>query len=151
MSVPNVSTIIIDEPIISLGKQFTGDYSQSQQYVMDVQETLKKEKIDFIPFKILGIFYDNPQEKAATELRSFHALFPTANPKSTPDSLERIELKGKFLQVIVQGDPSMSIMKGYGALFNYIQQNNVQLKSNTGYQISTFEKGEMSTEILMEI
>jgi hypothetical protein len=151
MSISRVSTVFIDEPVISFGRHFTGDYSQSQKYILEVQDILKKEGIEYTPFKVMGIFYDNPQEKPASDLRSFHAVFPLPGFQNAQTSLERFEVKGKFLQVNVKGDPSISIMEGYGILFKYIQENRIRLKSPAGYQVSTFENGEVSTEILMEI
>lgn len=151
MSTPNVTTTEIKQPVIVLGKHFMGDYMLSQQYIMEVQDTLRKEGIDFIPFKVLGAFYDNPGQTPTAELRSFHAVFPQDSTQVDASSLERFELKGRFLQTVVTGDPVNSIMNGYNALFNYIHQNGIQLKSPAGFQISTFENGVITTEILMEI
>ena len=151
MSLPEVKTIAITEPITILGRHFAGDYYHSQKYIMEVQDTLKRENIEFAPFKVFGIYYDNPGEKNDNELRSFHGLFPDTLSSSQKTSLETLELTGKFLQTKVKGDPSITIMEGYGALFSYLQQNAVKLSSQAGYQISTFENGEITTEILMKI
>ena len=150
-SIHKINSISIEEPIVLLGRHFTGDYFNSQKYVTEVQEQIQREKIEFTPYKVAGIFYDNPQEKKADELRSFHAVFPTDKKSIGKSLLEKFELKGNFLQVKVVGDPSKTIFEGYGALFNYIRENGVQLKSNAGFQISSFENGQITTEILMEL
>ena len=62
-TMPTVTTIQISTPIEVIGKHFTGDYFNSQKYVTEVQEGLKTQGIDFVPFKVMGVFYDNPQEK----------------------------------------------------------------------------------------
>ena len=41
-----------------------------------------------------------------------------------------------------------AIYEGYDALFNYIAENNVKLKSPAGYQVSTIDNGNIVTEIL---
>jgi len=151
MSSPAVTIITITDPIVVLGRHFTGDYYHSQKYIMEIQDILKKEDIGFAPFKVFGIYYDNPGEKSEDELRSFHGVFPDTVSSLKKTSLETLKLTGKFIQTKVKGDPSTTIMEGYGALFSYIQQNGVKLKSQAGYQTSTYENGEMATEILMEI
>jgi len=146
-----VSTIQITKPLTILGKHFTGDYSKSPQFVTEVQNALQNENIAFTPYKVIGIYYDDPRETKPEELRSFHAVFPTDDENITKSNLESMSLEGKFLQVRVEGDPSKTIFEGYGSLFNYIAENNVKVKSNSGYQISSFENGMVTTEILMEI
>ncbi|HYF30146.1 MAG TPA: GyrI-like domain-containing protein [Chitinophagaceae bacterium] len=151
MNTSPVTPINIKEPIVVLGKHFTGDYSRTQQFIIEVQNILKSENIDFIPYKVLGIYYDNPGEKSPDELRSFHAVFPVPGAAVERSSLEKFELEGGFLQVKVIGDPFKTIMNGYNAMFAYIREHQVQLKSAAGYQVSTFENGEIHTEILMQV
>lgn len=146
-----ISSISIKEPILLLGKHFRGDYQNSQRYVTEVQNLLSAEEIEFVPFKVLGIFYDNPRDKNADELRSFHAVFAVDGNSAEKTSLERFILKGDFLSVKVVGDPSKAILEGYGSLFDYIGTKSIKLKSNAGFQISSFENGQITTEILMEL
>jgi len=149
--ISNINTIGIDVPILLLGKHFTGDYSNSQNYVTEVQDLLKTEGIEHVPFKVMGVFYDNPQEKKVDELRSFHAVYPIDPVASEKSSLEKFLLHGNFLQVKIKGDPSKTIFEGYGALFSHIKEHNVQLKSNACYQIMSLENGQITTEILMKL
>lgn len=151
MAAPLVSVVSITEPIKMIGKTFTGDYGKSQQYVTEIQEIARRENISFIPHRVVGIYYDNPQEKAPNALRSFHGVFAEDEQSVENSSLEKKEFSGRFLYVQLKGDPSKVIYEGYGALFNHLQQNEMRLRSNAGYQISTFENGEITTEIYLEI
>ena len=151
MSKPEVQEVELIDPINVVGKHFKGDYAKSFEYITEVQNDLKNEGVGFIPNKVFGIYYDNPQDTKPEELRSFQAVFPENGFDETASSLTLIELTGKFLYTKVKGEPMKALMEGYGALFTYIQNQAVALKSNAGYQVSTFENGEMTTEIYMEI
>lgn len=151
MTTPAVSIVTITEPMIVVGKTFVGDYAKSQQFVTEVQDILSSENTPFIPYKVMGIYYDNPQEKSPDTLRSFHGVFPQGEQSVKNSSLEKKELSGKFLYVQLQGDPSRVIYDGYAALFAHLQQHGIQLRSSAGYQISTFQDGEITTEIYLEI
>jgi DNA gyrase inhibitor GyrI len=151
MSKPEVQTVDLKNPIKVVGKHFKGDYNKSIQYIEEVQHDLKKRGIAFIQNKVFGIYYDNPQNTTTEELRSFQAVFPENDFDEMESSLTLVELKGKFLYTKVTGEPMDALMEGYGALFNHIQNQAVTLKSNTGYQISTFDNGSMTTEIYMEL
>jgi DNA gyrase inhibitor GyrI len=146
---PVVAIITITEPVELIGRHFLGDYGASHKHIMEVQDSLKQHHIGFVPFKVFGIYYDDPMTKNASECRSFHAVFPEKMDEDLPQGLERFKLSGKFIQTILKGDPSKTIMMGYGALFNHIRQNGIKLASQAGYQISSFEHGEITTEILM--
>ena len=137
--------------MLILGKSFIGDYAKSQQYVMEVQEELSRENIQYIPYKVVGIYFDNPAEKLSDTLRSFHGVFPQGEQSVENSSLEKKEFSGRFLYVQLKGDPSKVIYEGYGAIFDYLQQNKMQLRSNAGYQVSTFLNGVITTEIYLEI
>jgi DNA gyrase inhibitor GyrI len=150
MSKPEVRIVELNEPIIVIGKHFKGDYSKSIEFITEVQKELADEGITFIPNKVFGIYYDNPQDTKADDLKSFQGVLPAKEFDQTSISLTTLEIDGKFIYTKVFGDPMNALMEGYGALFSHIQSENVQLKSNTGYQISTFENGELSTEIYME-
>ena len=151
MSKPHVQTVELKDPIKVVGKHFKGDYGKSIQYIEEVQHDLKNEGIAFIPNKVFGIYYDNPQDTPPDELRSFQAVFTENDFNETESSLTHVELKGKYLYKKVTGDPMNALMEGYGALFNHIQNQTLVLKSNTGYQVSTFDNGAMTTEIYMEL
>jgi len=146
-----VSTVQLTEPIRIIGKHFTGDYSRSPQYVTEVQDILKTEQIAFTPYTVIGIYFDDPREKKPEDLKSFHAVFPLDDQDISKSKLEFMSLEGTFLQVRVQGDPTKTIFEGYGSLFNHIAENNVKVKSNAGYQITSLENGVITTEILMQI
>lgn len=45
----------------------------------------------------------------------------------------------------------MPLVRGYAALFEYIGQHSLQLKSNAGIQMVTFEEGIVQTEIYLEL
>ncbi len=42
-------------------------------------------------------------------------------------------------------------MAGYTALFDYIRERNITLKSQTGFQVSTFGSEGVDTDIYMEL
>lgn len=153
MQTPEVKEIKPSTSITAVGKVFIGDYGKSQQYITEVQGLLNKKSIPFITNKVMGVYYENPQEKKPDELRSFQGVFLTNNSgiENIDFDLTKLSLHGKYIYIKVSGDPMQSIFDGYGALFNYIQNQKINLKSNIGYQISTFENGTITTEIYMEI
>lgn len=151
MTNSEVKEIDLSTPISAVGRLFIGDYAKSQEYIMELHDLLNKKAIPFIPNKVMGVYYDNPQEKRPEELKSFHGVFltnSTGNDTIAP-SITNLSLRGRYLYIKVSGDPMKSIYEGYGALFNYIQNQKINLKSNTGYQVSTFENGVITTEIYM--
>lgn len=151
MAAPTVSVVEIKTPIIAFGKHFVGDYGQSQQYTMEVLDKLTKDGIEFQPNKVFGVYYDDPMSIKPEETRSFHAFFPESHTSQVPDGLEKFSFSGKYLKVEVQGDPHQSIMLGYEALFRHIKEQNFQLASNAGFQITSFDNGVMTTEIYMQL
>ncbi|SEO85602.1 hypothetical protein SAMN05192574_114101 [Mucilaginibacter gossypiicola] len=146
-----VQLIALNNPIKLIGKVFTGNYAEASLYVTAVQNELTAAQIAFIPFKICGIYYDDPQVIPAAEQRSFQGVVSEGNVDLSSTSLSAIDMAGTFLYTKVTGDPMQAIMKGYGDLFAYIQTHQTQLKSNAGYQILTFAEGQVVTEIYMEI
>ncbi|WP_413666802.1 hypothetical protein ACEN9X_19980 [Mucilaginibacter sp. Mucisp86] len=146
-----VQIIEVNNPIKLIGKIFTGSYAEASSYVTAVQNELTAAQIAFIPFKICGIYYDDPQVTPAAEQRSFQGVVSEGNADLSSTSLSAMDMAGTFLYTKVTGDPMKAIMKGYGDLFTYIKEHQIQLKSNAGYQILTFTEGEVTTEIYMEI
>jgi hypothetical protein len=146
-----VTSIKVPEPMIVAGKIFQGDYWNSQGYITEVKGDLEKASIPFVQTKVLGIYYDNPNEKKPGELRSFQGVFITDQKAKLPDSLELLSMRGNFLYVKSTGDIMKSIHECYSALFKFISERKVILKSPAGYQVLTFENGEVTTEIYMEI
>lgn len=151
MQDPEVKEISISTPIEAIGKIFTGDYAKSPQYITEVYDLLNQKGIPFIPNKIMGVYYDNPTERKPEDLKSFQGVFPIHENENHDDSFTKLSLKGKYLYIKVSGDPIKSIYAGYDALFNHIQHHHVNLESNTGYQVSTFENGIITTEIYLKI
>jgi hypothetical protein len=146
-----VQIITIGDPIKLIGKVFTGSYSDASLYITAVQNELTSAEIPFIPYKICGIYYDDPEVTPAAEQRSFQGVVTEGNTDLSVTSLIAVDMAGTFLYTKVTGDPMQSIMKGYGDLFAYIQAHQTQLKSNAGYQVLTFTEGQVITEIYMEI
>ncbi len=151
MSNISVQQISIVNPIKAVGKTFTGDYSQSFAYIKEVQALLDALSVKWIPNKVLGIYYDHPAEKKPEDLRSFQGVFTEHDQSILTGTLSTLELKGSFLYTKVSGDPTQAIGDGYAALFEYIGQHSLQLRSNAGIQIVTFEKGIVQTEIYLEL
>jgi effector-binding domain-containing protein len=143
--------INLPAPIKAYGKVFTGDYAKAVHYIREIQAALNKRSIPFIANKVMGVYYDNPEQTKAEDLRSFHGVFIVNNDREAEITLAPLEFSGKCLYIKVTGDPMRSIYEGYNVLFGYIKKNNVQLESNTGYQISSFEDGVIVTEIYMKI
>jgi DNA gyrase inhibitor GyrI len=146
-----VQVIEVKNPIRVIGKIFTGSYAGASSYVTAVQNELTVAQIPFIPYKICGIYYDDPQATPAAGQRSFQGAVSEGNADLSATSLTAIDIAGLFLYTKVTGDPMQSIMKGYGDLFAYIKAHQTQLKSSAGYQILTFTEGQVITEIYMEI
>ncbi|HEX8019472.1 GyrI-like domain-containing protein [Mucilaginibacter sp.] len=146
-----VQIITLNDPIKLVGKVFTGSYSDASLYVTAVQNELTAAQIPFIPYKICGIYYDDPQVTPAAEQRSFQGVVTEGNTDLSATLLTAIDIAGQFLYTKVTGDPMQSIMKGYGDLFAYIQAHQTKLKSNAGYQVLTFTEGQVITEIYMEL
>ena len=151
MSNPQVTAIHLTEPITVVGKLFQGDYSKSQQFITEVITELTSASIPFIQGKVLGVYYDNPNEKNPEDLVSFQGVFAADPDIKLPNSLQALQLKGSYLYVKATGDIMTSIHEGYGALFSHISEHNVKLKSPAGYQVTTFENGTMTTEIYMAL
>ncbi|CAN5644561.1 hypothetical protein BH11BAC1_BH11BAC1_09710 [soil metagenome] len=151
MSTSQVTTINLHEQLKVIGKTFIGDYSKSSQYIMEIQKELSDAGIPFIQTKVMGVYYDNPNEKKAEELKSFQGVFVTDPNAKIPASLTQLSLKGNYLYVKATGEIMNAIYEGYGALFIYIAEKAITLKSPAGYQVSTFENDEMTTEIYMEL
>jgi effector-binding domain-containing protein len=143
--------ITLSSPIKAYGKVFIGDYGKAPQYIGEVQAALNKTSTRFIPNKVMGVYYDSPEQKKTEDLKSFHGVFVRDNGLAAEITLDAVEFSGKCLYVKVSGDPMRSIYEGYNALFDYIKRNSVHLESTTGYQISTFESGVVITEIYMKI
>jgi DNA gyrase inhibitor GyrI len=146
-----VEEVNIKEPLVVVGKMFQGDYAKSQQYITEVQQLLVDAAVQFLPNKVMGVYYDNPNEKKAEELKSFQGLFVSAPNVNLPKGVQKLELKGDYIYVKATGDIMKAIHEGYGALFNYISENKITLKSPAGYQVSTFSNDTMVTEIYMEL
>jgi hypothetical protein len=149
MSNLKVTTVNLTQPITIVGKIFTGDYAKSQQFTMEVQKILKDSSVEFIPNKVMGVYYDNPAAKKPEDLKSFQGVF-IKNNIVIPAELEKLQLKGNYIYVKAFGDIMKAIRACYEALFNHIAENKVNLKSPAGYQISTFDNGNFITEIYME-
>lgn len=146
-----VQIIEVKNPIRVIGKAFTGSYADASLYVTSVQNELASAGVPFIPYKICGIYYDDPQVIPAAEQRSFQGVVSEGNTDLSATSLTAIDIAGLFVYTKVTGDPMQSIMKGYSDLFAYIQAHQTQLKSTAGYQILTFAEGQVVTEIYMAI
>lgn len=146
-----VQVITVNNPIKLIGKVFTGSYAGASSYVTAVQNELTAAQIAFIPYKICGIYYDDPEVTPAAGQRSFQGVVSEGNVDLSATSLSAIDMAGTFLYTKVTGDPMQAIMEGYGDLFAYIQAHQTKLKSNAGYQILTFTEGQIITEIYMEI
>jgi DNA gyrase inhibitor GyrI len=139
-----------EQAISATGMEFTGDYSQSPQYVSDLQKYLTERGIDYYPFKVLGVYYDDPQVTPLDKLRSFQGLFLTDERGIDIGGLQTLTLKGEFILVRVEGDFS-SLLAGYHALFEYAKQHGLQFDSPAGYQISSFVNGKIETDIYMQL
>jgi len=148
-----VQEIKLSNPITAIGKVFIGDYGNSQQYITEVHDLLSQKSIPFIDNKVMGVYYDNPQDKKPEELRSFQGAFLSnqSDIDKIDSTLTQLTLQGNCIYTKISGDPIQSIFEGYGALFNYIQDQKITLRSNSGYQISTYENGRITTEIYMEV
>lgn len=151
MQKPEVTEINIQSPIRAFGKTFTGDYAQAPVWISELQSKLKEKNIPFLENRVMGIYFDNPMEKKPEELKSFHGIFLKTNDEVPENFLSEMTLSGRYLCTTVSGDPVKSIYEGYGALFNYIEKNGIVLESNTGYQVSSFENGLITTEIYMKM
>lgn len=151
MASPAVSIVEISSPILAIGKHFTGSYDNSQKYTMEVLELLTKSGIEFTPNKVFGIYYDDPIAVKPEDTRSFHGFFPDSSSAPIPQGLENYSFKGKFLKTSLEGDPDDVIMQGYEALFKYIKEQKIELASDAGFQITSFENGKMNTEIYMQV
>jgi DNA gyrase inhibitor GyrI len=151
MDAVKVKTVTLDGPLTVVGKIFTGDYANSPAYITEVQKELEAQFIPFVPYTVIGVYYDNPQTTPAAGLKSFQGVFVQDEGAKINNPLTRMLLQGNYLHVKVTGEPMKAIYDGYGALFSYIQANNVTLKSPAGYQVSTFENGSITTEIYMEL
>lgn len=146
-----VQIINISRPITGVGKTFKGDYANSPNFVMKVQEILAKTSTPFIPNKVLGVYFDNPEKTKPEELNSFHGVFLQNENARFDPSLSKLSLKGNYLYTKVSGDPSKVIYDGYKAIFSHIHKNGIALKSSAGFQVSTFENNAITIEIYMEI
>jgi DNA gyrase inhibitor GyrI len=151
METPIVDIIQLESPITAVGKTFVGDYSASPKYAMEVQKLLTEASIVFIPNKVIGVYYDNPENTPPENLTCFQGFVVPDENVFTRRELSKIALRGRFLHTKVSGDPAKIIYDGYNALFSHIQEKGIALKSNTGYQISTFENNMITIEIYMEI
>ena len=151
MQIPEVKVIDLETPVKSIGKIYTGDYSKSPQYIMEIQAAMKEKNIPFIENKVMGVYYDNPADKKPGELKSFQGVFLKEDIKYSGSSLTEIIISGKCVYTKVSGDPVRSLYEGYNAVFGFIQKNKIELKSSEGYQVSTFENGVITTEIYMRI
>jgi len=151
MDAVKVTTVVLEKPLTVVGKMFTGDYANSPAYVTEVQKELETQFIPFVPYKVMGVYYDNPQTTPAAELKSFQGVFVQDEGANINEPLTRLSLQGNYLYVRATGEPMKAIYEGYGALFSYIQAKSLTLESPAGYQVSTFENGGITTEIYMEI
>jgi DNA gyrase inhibitor GyrI len=151
MESPQVKVVRIEPVITAAGKTFMGDYAASPKYAAEVQNLLTAASIPFIPNKVIGVYYDNPEVTRVEDLRCFQGFILENEPRSINPPLSRLTIAGKYLYTKVTGDPAKIIFDGYKALFSHIQENGVVLKSNAGYQVSTFENNMVTVEICMEI
>lgn len=146
-----VQVIALNDPVKLIGKVFTGSYANALSYVTAVQNELTSAEIPFIPYKICGIYYDDPEVTPAAEQRSFQGVVTEGNDDLSGTSLTAMDMAGVFLYTKITGDPMQAIMKGYNDLFAYIQAHQTKLKSNAGYQVLTFSQGLITTELYMQI
>lgn len=151
MEKATVKTINLISPITAVGKIFTGDYARSPLFIMEVQSALAKASTPFIPNKALGVYYDNPEKTKTEELKCFQGVFLQSETGNIDPSLSKLSLKGSYLYTRVTGEPSKIVYEGYNAIFSHIQEHGIALKSNSGFQVSTFENNEITIEIYMEV
>jgi hypothetical protein len=146
----DVQEIHLSEPITFVGKIFYGDYTKSHLYIQEVQAELDKHAIAWKKNSVFGIFYDDPREMQGSELKSFHGVFADSVPLLSATELTTITLSGKFVYAKAIGSID-SIYEAYQAIFDFLGDKNLQLKSSVGYQVSTFDQGVITTEIYMEL
>jgi DNA gyrase inhibitor GyrI len=151
MENPQVKEIEIDTAIVAVGKSFIGDYAASPKYASEVKSILAAAPLPFIPNKVLGVYYDNPENTPVENLKCFQGFFLENENDFIPPALSKLTLKGKYLYIKVSGDPTKIIFDGYNAIFGHIQENGIALKSSAGYQVSTFENNVVTIEIYMEV
>jgi DNA gyrase inhibitor GyrI len=150
METPIVNVVHVEAAITAIGKTFVGDYSASPKYATEVQKLLRDASISFIPNKVLGVYYDNPENTPVENLTCFQG-FVVHDENVAPAGLSKLSLQGKYLHTKVSGDPAKIIFDGYNALFSYIQEKGIALKSSAGYQVATFENNVITIDIYMEI
>lgn len=151
MENPPVKVVRLEPAITAAGKTFIGDYSASPKYAAEVQNLLTAASIPFIPNKVLGVYFDNPETTPAEDQRCFQGFLLENESRVIDPPLSSLSLAGKYLYTKVSGDPGKIIFEGYNAIFSHIRERGVVLKSNAGYQVSTFENNMVTVEIYMEI
>ncbi len=113
MENPPVQVVQVEPAITAVGKTFMGDYSASPKYASEVQNLLSAASIPFIPNKVIGVYYDNPETTPAEELRCFQGFLVENEPPFIDPPLSRLALAGKYLYTKVTGDPAKIIFDGY--------------------------------------
>ncbi|MCC6548893.1 MAG: GyrI-like domain-containing protein [Ignavibacteriaceae bacterium] len=142
--------IQITAPILCVCREFRGDYMRSSEFVSEVAGYLDKMEIPYLERQIIGIYFDNPGNTPADELRSWQGVLVEKDYKlDVPFFMYRIE--GEYVSVSSSGDPVEIIGKAYEALFRYIYENEIRTQSREGIQIMRMINDQFEIQILMKV
>ncbi|MFP4544242.1 MAG: GyrI-like domain-containing protein [Bacteroidota bacterium] len=145
-----IKEVAIIHGIPSIVKEFRGPYEESPAYIEYVKEKLDDAGIDYIGDKVIGIYFDNPQGKDPKTLRCLAGVL-TRDKKPVADPLMNFELKGKYLYTKIAGTPKDAAYVGYMRMYDYVRENDIELESDTGIQITSYESGKYYSEIFMKL
>jgi beta-lactamase regulating signal transducer with metallopeptidase domain/DNA gyrase inhibitor GyrI len=139
---PEVKQVRLDKDIIAICKEFRGPYADAPKYVTEVQNYLNEQKIAYLPYSVLGIYFDDPNQPKPEGHRSYQGVLVEKETAITPPNFVYKMKKGdEYLYTKVVGKPEEVIPAGYMALFNYMGVKKIQAGSTGGHQVVTMEDG----------
>jgi effector-binding domain-containing protein len=151
-NLPKVKRITLEKQIVAVCKEFFGPYEKAPEYVTEMKNYLSRAGIPYKPHEVLGVYFDNPQEKKPEELRSFQGVVVEKEVEVKPPYFVYTMKKGtEYLYTKVKGNPMEVIPAGYMAIFNYMGLHKIKAGTSGGHQYVTMEEGMVAFEIFLEI
>ena len=150
-NLPEVKRVTVEEEVITVSKEFFGPYEKVRDYVNEVKNHLATQNIPSIPYKVLGVYFDDPRQKKPEELRSIQGVAVEKEVEvQAPYFIYKLK-RGEYLYTKVSGNDAEVIPAAYMALFQYMGEHKIQAGATGGHQLVTMEDGKVVFEISLAI
>ena len=134
------------EPFEMLYYEYTGPYEQSFNDFENLMAYIQQKGIAMGPYSV-GLFYDDPQEVPAENLRSEPGIMVQKN--FAPEEPYKCKTVDGGKAVTVKYHSMEEIMPAYQAIAEYIEANKLETKDYSLEIYYSFDPNTIDTEIVM--